>query len=107
VLLFNVAARRRINRVAGGRLTMTARAGLGPTFPHTESRIEGQGQEQYEFAQLVWQVSGGAEVRVWRGMYLLSEYKFTRTRQNGKVPMGTAESLLRTHQGVFGLGYYF
>jgi hypothetical protein len=38
---------------------------------------------------------------------VLGEYKFTRTRQEGKVSMGTAESLLRTHHGVFGVGYYF
>ena len=107
LLLFNIATRHRIQRPADGRLMLTARAGLGPTLPHTESRIEGQGQEQYEIGQLVWQASGGAELRVWRGWCLLGEYKFTRTKQRGKVSMGAAESLLRTHHGVFGLGYYF
>ena len=107
LLLFNVVARRRVERAAAGRLFLTARAGLGPTLPHTESRIEGQAQEQYEFGSLAWQVSGGAEFRMWGRLYLLGEYKFTRTRQQGKVSMGTAESLLRTHHGVFGLGYHF
>jgi opacity protein-like surface antigen len=107
LLLFNVAARHRIKRAADGRLSLTARAGLGPTLPHTESRIEGQGQEQYEIGRLVWQASGGAEFKLWRRLYASAEYKFTRTRQHGKVSMGTAESLLRTHHGVFGLGYYF
>ena len=106
-LLFNVAARHRLGIVTNGRLALTARAGIGPTLPHTESRIEGIPQEQYEIGPVAWQVSGGAEFRVWRGMYLLGEYKFTRTRQRGKVASGTAESLLRTHQGVFGVGYYF
>lgn len=107
LLLFNVAARHRIKRAAGGRLSLTARAGLGPTLPHTESRIEEQGQEQYEIGRLVWQASGGAEFRMWKGLHVLGEYKFTRTRQHGKVSAGTAESLLRTHHGVFGLSYYF
>ena len=31
---------------------LSARAGLGPTLPHTESRIEGQSQEQYELSLL-------------------------------------------------------
>lgn len=107
LLLFNVAARHRVQRVAEGRLRVTARAGLGPTLPHTESRIEGEGREQYEIGRLAWQTAGGAEFRVWRGLHVLGEYKFTRTRQRGKVASGTAESLLRTHHGVFGVGYYF
>jgi opacity protein-like surface antigen len=102
LLLFNVAARHRISR-----LGLTARAGVGPTIPHTESRIEGQAQEQYEFGRVAWQVSAGAEFRMWKGLHVLGEYKFTRTRQEGKVAAGTAESLLRTHHGVFGLAYKF
>ena len=102
LLLFNVAARRRVNR-----LILTARGGLGPTLPHTESRIEGQPQEQYEVGSLGWQAAGGAELRLWRKLHLLGEYKFTRTRQRGKVFAGTAESLLQTHHGVFGLSYHF
>jgi opacity protein-like surface antigen len=107
LLLLNVAARHRIKRGTNGRLALTARAGLGPTLPHTESRIEGEAKEQYEFGRLSWQASGGAELRVWRGMFFLGEYKFTRTRQRGKVTLGTAESFFRTHHGVFGLGYHF
>ena len=109
LLLFNVAARHRFNNGVDtkGRLALTARAGIGPTLPHTESRIEDVPQEQYELGRLAWQVSGGAEFRVWRGAYVLGEYKFARTRQNGKVSSGTAESLLRTQQGVFGVSYYF
>jgi opacity protein-like surface antigen len=107
LLLFNVVARRRVERAMAGRLALTARAGLGPTIPHTESRIEQQAQEQYEIGRLAWQVSGGAEFRLWGRFHVLGEYKFTRTRQEGKVSMGTAESLLRTHHGVFGVGYYF
>jgi opacity protein-like surface antigen len=105
LLLFNVAARHRIRQAA--RLALTARAGVGPTLPHTESRIEEEAQEQYELGRLAWQVSGGAEFRLWRGLFVLGEYKFTRTRQQGKVVSGTAESLLRTHNGVFGVGFYF
>ena len=72
LLLFNIAGRRRIDR-----LILTARAGLGPTLPHTESRIEGQGQEQYEVGSFGWQAAGGVEFKLWRGLYVLGEYKFT------------------------------
>jgi hypothetical protein len=110
LLLLNVAARRGMGHNAGapgGRLILTGRVGAGPTLPHTESSVEERRQEQYEVGRLVWQVAGGAEFSLWRGLYLLGEYKFTRTRQRGKVSSGTAESLLRTHHGVFGLSYHF
>ena len=110
LLLFNVAARRGLGRDADspdGRLILAARAGLGPTIPHTESSVEGQRQEQYEVGRLAWQAAGGAEFRLWRGLYALGEYKFTRTKQRGEIFSGQAESLLRTHHGVFGLSYHF
>jgi len=110
LLLFNVAARRGLGHDADspdGRLVLTARAGLGPTIPHTESSVEGRRQEQYEVGRLAWQAAGGAEFRLWRGLHALGEYKFTRTRQRGELFSGRAESLLRTHHGVFGLSYHF
>jgi opacity protein-like surface antigen len=110
LLLFNVAARRGVRRgpdSPDGRLIFTARAGVGPTLPHTESSVEGQRQEQYEVGRLAWQAAGGAEFGLWRGLYALAEYKFTHTRQRGEIFSGRAESLLRTHHGVFGLSYHF
>ena len=107
LLLFNVAARRGVGSAADspdGRLILAARAGAGP---HTESSVEGRPQEQYEIGRLAWQATGGAEFRLWRGLYALGEYKFTRTRQRGEIFSGKAGSLLRTHHGVFGLGYHF
>ena len=103
LLLFNGAVR----HAPSGRVILSARAGVGPTLPHTESRIEEQSQEQYEIGRVAWQVAAGAEVRLWKGLFALGEYKFTRTRQSGKVFSGTAESLLRTHHGVLGLSYHF
>ncbi|HEV3468930.1 MAG TPA: hypothetical protein VG148_06385 [Pyrinomonadaceae bacterium] len=110
LLLFNVAARRGLWRgedAPDGRLILAARFGAGPTLPHTESSVEGLRQEQYEVGRPAWQAAGGAELKVWRGLYALGEYKFTRTRQRGRIHSGTAESLLRTHHGVFGLSYHF
>jgi lipid A oxidase len=110
LLLFNVAARRRVG-VSGerpaGLAVFTARAGAGPTIPHTESSVEGLRQEQYEWGRPAWQAAGGAEFKLWRGLHALGEYKFTRTRQRGRVAGGEARSLLRTHHGVFGLSYHF
>lgn len=110
LLLFNVVGRYRIRRDqahTAGRLILGGRFGLGPTIPHTESTISGRHQEQYEMGSLALQLAGGAELHLWRGLYALGEYKFTRTNQEGKVFSGKAGSLLRSHHGVFGLSYHF
>jgi opacity protein-like surface antigen len=107
-LLFNVAARSGFFPAANKkRLVLTARAGIGPTIPHTESNIEGNRQEQYERGRLGWQAAGGAEFNLFRGLYALGEYKYTQTRQRGMIFAGTANSFLRTQHGVFGLSYHF
>lgn len=110
LLLFNLAARWRVLRThdrSRTRAILTTRLGAGPTIPHTESTIEGERQQQYEWGRAAWQWSAGVEFHLWRGLYALGEYKFTRTRQRGRVVGGFAESLLRTHHGVFGLSYHF
>jgi len=110
LLLFNLAGRYRVRDGAdrsASRFILSGRLGAGPTLPHTESAVDGRQQEQYELGRLGWQLAGGAEIRLWRGLYALGEYKFTRTRQRGKIFSGRAESLLRSHQGVFGLSYHF
>jgi len=47
------------------------------------------------------------EIHLTRGLFLLAEYKFTRSKQKGRVNAGEAESLLRSHHGVIGLSYHF
>jgi hypothetical protein len=110
LLLFNIAARHRIrvdSQSGRSRFILTSRFGVGPTLPHTESSVDGLRQEQYEVGAVAVQLGGGAEARLKSGLYMLGEYKFTRTRQRGEISSGEAESLLRTHHGVFGLSYHF
>jgi len=110
LLLFNLVGRYRVQRDPdhrAGRLILAGRVGIGPTIPHTESNIDGQAQQQYEWGRVGWQLAGGAEIHLWRGLYALGEYKFSWTRQRGKIFSGEAESLLRSHHGVVGLSYHF
>jgi hypothetical protein len=110
LLLFNLAGRYRVKGDSAdgrSRFILSARIGIGPTIPHTESTIDGQNQEQYEGGALAFQIGGGAEARLKGGLYAIGEYKFTRTRQTGKIFSGEAESLLRSHHGVAGLSYHF
>ncbi len=104
-LLFNLAARYRL--FSAERIILAARVGLGPTIPHTESNIDGSEQQQYELGPIGWQAAAGTEIRLWRGLHALGEYKFSRTRQRGKIFWGKAESLMHSHHGVVGLSYHF
>jgi hypothetical protein len=108
LLLFNVAGRYSIGaRNDRDRLLLTGRFGAGPSIPHTESTVDGHHQEQYEAGRLGWQLAGGVELHVWRGLHALFEYKFTRTNQRGKVYLGHANSLLRSQHGIVGFTYHF
>ena len=110
LLLFNVVGRYRIKADSQGRrsrVIVQARFGAGPTLPHTESTIDRQRQEQFEVGRLAFQLGGGGELRLIGGLYVIGEYKFTRTRQKGSVFMGDAESLLRSQHGIAGLSFHF
>jgi opacity protein-like surface antigen len=89
------------------RLSVAGRAGVGPTIPHTESTIDNRHQEQYEWGRVAWQAAGGVEIRIYQGLFALMEYKFTRTNQQGNIHSGQAHSVLRSHHGIYGLGYRF
>lgn len=109
LLLFNIAGRYAVKKGTDspkGLVIFTARFGLGPSIPHTESTIDGQSKGQYETGRLAWQLGASVEFKLWQGFYALAEYKFTRTRQSGQIFSGTAESLLCTHHGIFGLSYH-
>jgi opacity protein-like surface antigen len=110
LLLVNGVLRHAIqrDRASGrGRVMLAGRFGIGATIPHTESTIDGLHQEQYQWGRFALQISGGAELRLWRGLYAISEYKFTYTNQQGKVVSGEAESRLRSHHGAVGVSYHF
>ena len=107
-VLANVVFRHPVVRGAvSDRVTVSARAGLGPTVAHAESTIAGAFQEQYELGSLGWQLAAGLEIRLMKGLHAIGEYKLTRTNQQVSVSGGEAQTLLRTNHLVFGAGYRF
>jgi hypothetical protein len=110
LLLVNFVARKQLLRDAReglGRVLLIGRVGAGGTIPHAETEIMGLRDEHYEWGRLAFQVAGGSEVRLWRGLYALAEYKYTHTDQRFRISAGDAKALLRSHHGVFGLGIHF
>jgi hypothetical protein len=90
------------------RITLVGRAGVGPTLPHVESTIaNAHGEDRYEYGGPGAQMGGGAEVSVWRGLGVVSEYKFTWAHPKVDVAGGRAEIPARSHHFVAGLGFRF
>ncbi len=90
-----------------GWLMLTARLGVGGSIPHVESDILGDSDQHYQAGGLAAQAAGGLEFRIWRGLYAVTEYKYTRTRQNVDIVGGTAETHVNSHHGIAGLDYHF
>ncbi len=90
------------------RLVAAARAGVGPTLPHVESTIAGVADERYEVGAMAFQAAAGVELRLWKGLHALAEYKFTRCRQAVDTAAGShIETLLATHHLAFGAAWHF
>jgi len=106
----NVALRRELGPVDSQgtpRFVAVVRAGAGPTVPHAESTVDHVNREQYETGGPGAQAAGGVEVRVWRRLGVLGEYKFTWARPQVDVADGQATVPARSHHVVGGLAYHF
>jgi hypothetical protein len=109
-ILGNFVVRRHVGSAdSSGRHNVVAvlRVGAGWTLPHAESTIGGIGSEQYESGGPGAQVGGGLEMSVWRGVYVVGEYKFTLTTPQVDVAGGEAKIPARSHHLLSGLGYRF
>ncbi len=109
-LFVSFAARHDFMRPPGrerGPITVFGRVGGGQSIPHAESAFRGVKVEHYELGGVAAQFAGGVELLFWRNLGALVEYKYTRGRQKVDVAFGDAESLLKSHHGVFGLVWHF
>jgi hypothetical protein len=106
-LLANIAWRRPMGgTIDRPRGWITARAGAGPTVPHTESAVGGVTQQQYEIGRVGGQLAAGAEIRVVSRLTAFGEYKLTRAHARVAVAGGTMAGKFLTHQIAFGLGWH-
>ncbi len=103
MLLANAVWEQRLGR----RSFLLLRLGVGPTVPHPESSIQGEARQDYQLGRAAIQAAAGLEFRLWRGLHAMSEYKFTRTRQRVEIVAGQAETIVRSHHAVFGVGLRF
>jgi opacity protein-like surface antigen len=92
---------------AGRLVRWAARAGVGPTLPHAESRVAGRAREGYDWGGVGLHLAPGLEVRVTDRLRATGEYKFTFARPVVRAAGGTIATTVRTHHLAFGLAVVF
>jgi hypothetical protein len=102
-ILANVVVRKPL---AATRLGLVARAGLGPMRPHGETELDGRRLENYEWAGVGAQVAAGVELRLWRGLHGLLEYKLTSARPRIAVYAGEARVSTLSHHFAVGATWF-
>jgi hypothetical protein len=102
-ILINALARRAFT----SRVALTARLGAGPMLPHVESVVEGVRREDYQWAGIGVQVSGGAELTLWRRLAVTAEYKWTRARPQVSLARGRATLTTTSHHIAIGVAARF
>ena len=95
------------DRGPDARVALTARAGAGPTVPHVEATVAGAREDAYRIGRIGWQVAGGAEVRAWSRLSIVTELKWTGTNQELEVGPAVIAVPLRTVHVVMGAGWRF
>lgn len=108
LLLFNAVVRRQGAASSGDqpRWTLSGRFGAGASIPHPESTLDGVTLERYEWGAFGIEGAAGTEVRLGGPVYILGEYKLTRTVQNVAIARGSARTPLVTHHLVAGLAVH-
>jgi len=102
-LLINVVSR---TPIGDGRAAFIARAGAGPTRPHSESVVLNQTQEQYEYAGMGAHASAGIDVRLRGRMSLMTEYKFTYAKPRITLAAGgRGQTTAASHHVAVGLAF--
>ena len=96
-----------LRRPLGGRVTGTITFGAGPLLPHAELQIDGAAIEGYELGGIGTQLAIGADVRVWRGLSVLTEYKWTRAAVRLTLDSGQLDLTATSHHLVAGLSAAF
>jgi hypothetical protein len=86
-------------------VALVARAGAGPMFPHAESTVNGETREQYEYAGLGVHAAAGVDLRLYRGLSALIEYKFTLGRPEITIVGGTGRMTAVTHHLAIGVAF--
>lgn len=110
IVLVNVILRRSLagsSDPAKAAIALVARAGAGPTIPRPEVIVLGTPGGAYEAGPLAAQAAAGVTLRLWRGLAVLTEYKYTFTPTAFTIPNGRASLHVHSHHVVTGFAVHF
>lgn len=88
-------------------LALIVRAGAGPTIPRPEVIVFGAAGGAYQTGPIAAHFAAGVEAKLWRGLHLLAEYKYTFTPTSFAIPNGTASFDVHSHHFVTGVAVHF
>jgi hypothetical protein len=89
------------------RLLFVGRAGIGMTIPRPEVIVFGVSGGSYQAGQIATQAAAGIQARLWRGLHLTSEYKYTFTPASFEIPNGRASLRVHSHHVATGFAVHF
>jgi opacity protein-like surface antigen len=92
---------------AKATIALVARAGAGPTIPRPEVIVFGAAGGAYEAGPVAFQAAAGVTLRLWRGLAVLTEYKYTFTPTAFTIPNGRASLDVHSHHVVTGFAVHF
>ena len=109
MVLVNVVVRRALvgDDPPNARVALILRAGAGPTIPRPEVIVFGSSGGSYEAGPVALQAAAGAEVKLWRGVHALTEYKYTFTSTSFGIPNGRATFDVHSQHLATGLAIHF
>jgi lipid A oxidase len=94
-------------RVLIGPLMFIGRGGLGVTIPRPEVIILGVPGGSYQTGQIATQAAAGIQARLWGGLHLTTEYKYTFTPASFEIPNGRASVHAHSHHVATGFSVHF
>jgi len=91
------------SRKADTLVEIVGRLGLGLTMPHVESSFDGHEEDAYQLGGRAVDAAIGSQIRVWRHVSAIVEFKMTRTRQRVDVGAANVEGVFTTRHVVAGI----
>jgi hypothetical protein len=96
-----------LRRPVSSRIHVNSFAGVGPMVPHVEADIDGVERERYQLAGVGVQAALGAEMRLWRGLGVMAEYKWTRAGLRLDIDPGRVDLTPTSHHLAIGVSAVF
>jgi hypothetical protein len=90
----------------GDRLSLMGFAGLGVAVPHVETVFAGATKFEYQVTGLGWQVGGGVEWRLVKGLSAIADLRVTSGRQRLDLGTGTLTGTFTSTQADFGVAWH-